>query len=129
MRDILFRAQRTDTKEWVYGYYACAVDIHGLKQHNILVSDNSLGYFEWVDVIPETVGQYTGLKDKNENKIFEGDIVKNSKGMIGKIIYVQSFCGFCIADDNGLSSLDDTCIDIEVIGNIFDNPELLKEGD
>lgn len=124
MREILFRAKRVDNKEWSYGYYAnCCFpgrDKH-LTGHFIIEYPN-----KYHEIYTETVCQYTGLKDKDENKIFEYDIVRNSRGMIGKVVYIESFCGFCIADDNGLNSLDDTCVDIEVIGNIFDNPELSR---
>lgn len=76
----------------------------------------------------ETVGQYTGLKDKNRVKIYEGDIVKDiENNKIGEIKYIDKMTGFFLVSHNGkcISSI----IDVEIIGNIYDNPELLKESD
>lgn len=89
------------------------------------------GYYdsECSEVIPETVGQYTGLTDKNGKKIFEGDIVKNEYGYIGLI--VMKTCRYYIEWQSGNFSNDLYVFadSLEVIGNIHDNPELLKEAD
>lgn len=72
MRQIKFRGLRTDGEGWVHGYYWFD---NQNKKHKI-TSDLSDDNFRCYEVIPETVGQFTGLKDKNEKEIFEGDIVE-----------------------------------------------------
>lgn len=119
MREILFRGKRTDNGEWIYGNLAIRDDV---KRWEYFIGQNSLGY----DVIPETVGQYTGLTDKNGKKIFEGDIVKYRNNLPCKIDYIDS--QFVMMWDKFYRDFEQVYDDeIEVIGNIHDNPELLKE--
>lgn len=86
------------------------------------------------EVITETVREYVGLSDKNSKNIFEADIVKVKlyqnggwKYCIGVIDFMQSACGYWIYVQNGYNvALSDSQKDIEVIGNIYENPELLE---
>ena len=135
MREILFRGKRADNGEWIYGsllvdYPCCKNGVdETVKLYSILDFKTNEEEVKKVEVIPETVGQYTGLTDKNGKKIFEGDILSyieeietRSRGKETlKGIYEVKFeyCGFspldCLA-----------CNHLEIIGNIYDNPELLK---
>ena len=136
MRDILFRGKRIDNGEWVYGYYAhrpTAVCIGESNPSCIYVSacnpdDNS----EFIEVLPETVGQYTGLTDKNGRKIFEGDILRGQYDEDNPEDYTFLEAvwnnGWRITQGRGdydfLEEFD--CQRCEVIGNIYDNPSCWK---
>lgn len=123
MREILFRAKDCTNQKWAYGWYFYTPEFT-LSQHNIM---NDKDWMNVKTVIPETVGQYTGLKDKNGKKIFEGDILLTNLHCIAKVVWDES--AWCIIG-NGWKTSD--CISdyderkFEVIGNIFDNPELLE---
>ena len=127
-RESLFRAKKAVIGEWVEGYYF-KTEISGKDAHYIL------RYGKWADnvfgAVPETVGQYIGLKDRNEKKIFEGDIVK-IPSFIPSIMVIGFIEGaFCLVDKNGDFVADIHYIhhagvnDSEVIGNIYDNPEMI----
>ena len=132
MREILFRGKRADNGEWVDGFYTCVADVHyissGIFDSLINGIINTRGY----KVLPETVGQFTGLYDKNGRKIFEGDIVNyyNGDGEFSPYEVRWQNSGFSVLM-NGNPDLFDELDDYfsrhcEVIGNIYDNPELLK---
>ena len=146
-REILFRGKRKDNGEWICGDLLqdvesgiCAIvsyvnlggNIHDLSESCVFA------------VIPEIVGQYTGLTDKNGVKIFEGDIVKGtaySATRIGVIVWIDEISGFGVRYVNApnptawVNSSILRCVSLgktdefaaEVIGNIHDNPELLKK--
>ncbi len=146
-RLIEFRGKHKNTKEWVYGYYAPFFDEDTLEIIPAIIS-LSAERLDIYPVIPETVGQYTGITDKNGKKIFEDDILRigycfgwdseqekkvPEEEYISKVYSIDA-CPFCVDlqhCDGDMSpvawldwSYDDT--EIEVIGNIHDNPELLK---
>ena len=146
MKEYKFRGKETDTGKWVYGglfkepappqcFEKTLEDKYWIVYPNPrYMPDWNLPY-EMVrtDVDKETIGQYTGLKDKNGIEIYEGDIVKvftNKKWRIGKIIYEHS--GFTIDVTNnkeleyGRTGIIENLT--EVIDNIYNNPELLEEG-
>lgn len=102
-------------------YYIC---IMALCQINSLVNNGITTMFE---VIPETVGEYTGLKDKNDKMIFEGDIVTMPRYGSGKHKSVVYFKNGKFAVNGSNYNFKDICPrNMEVIGNIYDNPELLE---
>ena len=123
MREIKFRGKRLDNGEWVYGGI---IFIDGGKPH---IFCNYGG----VEVDPATVGQYTGLKDKNGKEIYEGDIIGGSNGSINgwewpfksEIKWNDEECGF---NTPNWGYMDSTHY-YNVLGNIHDNPELLKGGE
>ncbi len=120
MREILFRGKRKDNGEWI-----CGDLVHWWGRHNTKPDIQIYNNVQRFNVIPETIGQYTGLTDKNGKKIFEGDIV-NFDGILYHIVFVSG-C-FRICKNNQFSyTLHNLYPSLEVIGNIHDNPELLKE--
>ena len=122
MREILFRGKKTGFNEWVQGYIASPC------KNTMCILKEASPFIEWY-VDAETVGQYTGLTDKNGTKIFEGDILEG-RGSLLKVYFDTNFACFdwdLISGDcyENLSGFAD---EYEIVGNIHDNPELLKGG-
>lgn len=126
-REILFRGKRKDNNEWVYGYYSpLNFPIFGNQGHFI----NEDGY-KAVEIKLETLGQFTGLTDRYEKKIFEGDIVNIITGIEGyRSTYHSTIQEVKYIADSGIAVFrpfdNSDIVEIEVIGNIYDNKELLK---
>ena len=133
MRTIKFRGKSIDGKEWLYGDLVSSAD----KKRFAILVNNKESYDE-CEVDPETIGQFTGLYDCNGNKIYEGDILKWEKD---GLMYVVKFwdgmfyasvkeCNDGIFGGFPLHALtkhdDRKC---EIVGNIYDNPELMKGGE
>ena len=134
MKEILFKAKRKDNGEWVEGYY------YQIWQQGYILWGMINNMPDMVEVNPNTLCQYTGLTDKNGKKIWENDIVKNKKRTEGfdwyKVVWRKDFADFGVEPIKpkfeakypmGLS--DELTIygrDYEVVGNVFDNPELLE---
>ena len=158
MREILFRGKRVDNVEWIEGYIVklgresfSDPERYGICNKAIPLGGSGVCYNLKIDeVIPETVGQYTGLTDRNGKPIFEGDIIKSGSY---EFLVSHGKCGGCANTDNygyigfhlepaneetklhmGYGLRDDIYYytgyyaEAEVMGNIHDNPELLKGG-
>lgn len=130
-RKILFKAKRIDNGEWVEGYYFCAGGKYMILN---FTEKNWELYHNMYEVQADTICQYTGLNDKYGNKIWENDIVSCPEGeYLGQINWNESEAGFyfdILLDDRNFceESIDDHLYCMEVIGNIFDNKELLEGG-
>ena len=140
MREIIFRGKRCDNGEWIGGslvhqtlFYGDETDCY----HILHGGEFDCDFYDAEEVIPETIGQFTGLIDKNGKKIFEGDIVKEAdivhNGEIqipGHIFCVVMRHGcWCVIPANDAEEwdfLNSYIPTIEVIGNIHDNPELME---
>ena len=140
MREILFRGKRTDNCEWLYGYYFFE-NINLYANFNGCHYVHPCGQNQALSVIPETVGQYTGLTDKNGKKIFEGDIVEGHchsqwRHRLQRCVVVYDRDSFksrhYLIFPNEKHYFEYKVLfskDVVVIGNIHDNPDLLKGGD
>ena len=151
MREIKFRGKRVDNGEWVYGdiihctsgktYIFPSGDY--ANESDKVNQEGCLMMFTF-EVVPKTAGQFTGLKDKNNKEIYEGDIVRTADGSLIATIkigecypepvkYCCELCGvkkhtvYCLHayDENGEYLIEDNK-SLEIIGDMFGNPELLE---
>lgn len=134
MREILFRGKRRINDEWVEGLLVKDRAFYGKPENHAYIVNHEcpsgcFGRDAYIEVDPITVGQYSGLKDRNKIKLFEGDVVQ------ARLIsereherYVVSFIAgaFTFKNHRGISYMIPSLCDICRIGNIHDNPELLK---
>ena len=138
MREILFRGKRTDNGEWVNGYYVydCAHNVHFIFKNQLVcpncINDRRIDYSLCdYEIDPETLCRFTGLHDKNGNRIWENDIIKHEiSDTIGTVKwYQEDYVGWCVDDTiiDEQQFTDEMWNECEVIGNIFDTPEMLKK--
>lgn len=126
MREIKFRGKRKDNEEWVYGY------LFKIWDECYILWGTTNGVPNMVEVIPKTIGQYTGLKDKNGKEIYEGDIIQYEDIKKGVVEYSEKYAQFILKETGIIvdecEALGEFNIKVfEVLGNIYNNPELLEE--
>ena len=147
MREILFRGKRTDNGEWIEGFYSAEEYNPYIGKIEYIPRIQIIGKCVSLGVIPETVGQYTGLTDNNNRKIFEGDIVKCTDTIndfeFNAVVEFGNPNGeynwgyqlkFISGEESNFDILcwvdmEETGAYIEIIGNVHDNPELLEGGE
>lgn len=130
----LYRAKRIDNGEWVFGYYVRGLDMYEKEVH-LIFEPTTIFYSHgetdgFVEVDPSTICQCTGLKDKNGKMIWENDIL-NSGNLV--VTWREELASYCLTKKGWMyqhffGEAVDSC-DCEVIGNIFDNQELLEVGE
>lgn len=150
MREIKFRGKSTTSGKWVHGMLTTLKNLETEMQNMIIIKNEGVFnegsaspfFMEWDYIHKDTVGQFTGLKDKSGKVIYEGDIICVN-GKYPKLIkYIDEWASYCLANLTDLGCdlktrhwqqvspcwWTDYKREIKVIGNVYDNPELLKGG-
>ena len=127
-REIKFRGKIVDNREWVFGMYLISGKNHHSPNLHVIYSDegnlNQYMGLQGYTVIPETVGQFTGLTDKNGKERFTGDVIKRSTGYV----FIEKIKTFSLGSNTSAKCFGyDFHPSDEIIGNIHDNPELCKQ--
>lgn len=136
-RKIVFRGKRMDNGEWVKGFYVCIPDTHYIMTGKFDSLTNGIINSEAYNVDPNTIGQFTGLTDRNDVKIFDGDIIEFNDPYDGKSIHavVQDGCGWNLSNfyasgfDCPWCAFSGGTKYMTVIGNIYDNQKLFDGGE
>lgn len=133
MRIIKFRGYNKKNSQWLYGFY-----LQNRGEHFVCPDELATGK-SWEDYEVDTtsVGQFTGLFDKKEQPIYEGDIVEatslrlqdDGRKMLTQIVYNEEGACFAFKTSDRLRHINTSLldIDVEIVGNIYDNPKLLKK--
>lgn len=139
MREILFRGKRLGIGDWVHGFLQdrktpFQIELGDSQWYIFVTPENPDDSYVFYQVDPETAGQYTGMKDKARKRIFEGDIIKavmnggnydQFEFPTGQVVFENG--AFCLRDRRETTPLCSfaPAVSFEIIGNIYDNPELL----
>lgn len=143
-REILFKAKRKDSGEWVEGYYCKTTIGNDVRPSDVIFVPFKVSRNEewgWMKVDPDTICQFTGLTDKNGRRIWENDIITISAysyyepedDYTGIVFYSEYYASWCLKDINHDCMILPICdclgsytTEINYIGNIFDNADLLE---
>lgn len=141
MKEILFRAKRKDNGEWIEGYYYKRIQegkvVDAIERYN-----GNIDSIEYYEIYQNTLCQFTGKNDKSGNKIWENDIVsavwysyiEPIEDITGRVIFDQEWCAYVICDEcmktkSELNGCGAYTYEFEVLGNVFDNLELIYDED
>lgn len=138
MRTVLYKAQRKDTKEWIYGFPYTWTE-HNTSYLEVMHECDKTGYYGQKAIIPETLCECIGRQDENHKYIFENDIVvawRFQEKHQGKIVYNERVCAFELRENFIAGAYGERATHtyrihefdrMKVIGNMIDNPELLDK--